>query len=183
MGTKTAPIASTRKPANRLTGKKNKLLPVQYFMTTFTLPCEFRTVAYKYSSQNDRITFRYVKNETEEIRHRTLKGEDFLRLLQHHFLARGLRLSSQQCQKISLSGSAYSSYPDRGYGGPSKACLEMPSLRITDDCCRCKTGPIRIEKSPGKNPASTFIGDERHHDIICFFYEPQKGLRYTCALP
>jgi hypothetical protein len=28
--------------------QQNKLLPVQYFMVTFTLPCEFRAVTYRH---------------------------------------------------------------------------------------------------------------------------------------
>jgi hypothetical protein len=43
------------------------------------------------SSQGGRVTFRYTENETGQIRHRTLKGEDFLCLLLRHVLPRGFR--------------------------------------------------------------------------------------------
>jgi hypothetical protein len=43
------------------------------------------------SSQNGRVTFRYIESETGEMRHRTLKGEDFLRLILCHVLPRGFR--------------------------------------------------------------------------------------------
>ncbi len=43
------------------------------------------------SSQNGRVTFRYIESETKQIHHRTLKGEDFLRLLLRHVLPRGFR--------------------------------------------------------------------------------------------
>ena len=43
------------------------------------------------ANRNGRITFRYVESETGKIRHRTLKGEDFLRLILRHVLPRGFR--------------------------------------------------------------------------------------------
>lgn len=43
------------------------------------------------ASQNGQVTFRYIESETGQIRHRTLKGEDFLYLLLRHVLPRGFR--------------------------------------------------------------------------------------------
>jgi len=43
------------------------------------------------ASQNGRVTFRYIEGESKEICHRTLKGEDFLRLILRHVLPRGFR--------------------------------------------------------------------------------------------
>ncbi|MFA5906020.1 MAG: transposase [Desulfobacula sp.] len=43
------------------------------------------------SSQNGRVTFRYIESKTGETHHRTLKGEDFLRLILCHVLPRGFR--------------------------------------------------------------------------------------------
>ena len=40
---------------------------------------------------NGRVTFRYIEGESKEICHRTLKGEDFLRLILRHVLPRGFR--------------------------------------------------------------------------------------------
>ena len=43
------------------------------------------------SNKNGEITFRYTESKTGEIRHRTLKGEGFLRLILQHVLPTGLR--------------------------------------------------------------------------------------------
>lgn len=43
------------------------------------------------SNQNGMVTFKYIESETKETRFRTLKGEDFIRLLQQHVLPRGFR--------------------------------------------------------------------------------------------
>lgn len=43
------------------------------------------------ASQNGRVTFSYIEGESKEICHRTLKGEDFLRLILRHVLPRGFR--------------------------------------------------------------------------------------------
>lgn len=43
------------------------------------------------ASQNGRVTFRYIEGKSGEICHRTLKGEDFLRLILCHVLPRGFR--------------------------------------------------------------------------------------------
>ncbi len=43
------------------------------------------------SNQNGMVTFRYIESETETTQFRTLKGEDFLRLLLQHVLPKGFR--------------------------------------------------------------------------------------------
>ena len=43
------------------------------------------------SNQNGLVTFRYTESATENIRYRTLKGEDFLHLVMQHVLPRGFR--------------------------------------------------------------------------------------------
>lgn len=43
------------------------------------------------SSQNGRVTFKYVESETGKTCYRTLKGEDFLCLILRHVLPRGFR--------------------------------------------------------------------------------------------
>lgn len=43
------------------------------------------------SSQNDRVTFRYIESKTGETKYRTLKGEDFLFLIVQHVLPKGFR--------------------------------------------------------------------------------------------
>ena len=42
-------------------------------------------------NRDGKVTFRYIDSETKSIRHRTLKGEDFLRLILQHVLPRGFR--------------------------------------------------------------------------------------------
>ena len=43
------------------------------------------------SNENGYITFSYTESNTGEIRYRTLRGEDFLRLIAQHILPRGFR--------------------------------------------------------------------------------------------
>lgn len=43
------------------------------------------------ANENGRVTFRYTESKTGKIHHRTLPGEDFLRLILRHVLPRGLR--------------------------------------------------------------------------------------------
>jgi hypothetical protein len=43
------------------------------------------------ASQNGKVTFKYIESKTGETRYRTLKGEDFLRLILLHVLPRGFR--------------------------------------------------------------------------------------------
>lgn len=43
------------------------------------------------ANKNGRVTFCYIESETGETRYRTLKGEDFLRLILCHVLPRGFR--------------------------------------------------------------------------------------------
>lgn len=43
------------------------------------------------ANKNGRVTFCYIESETGETRYRTLKGEDFLRLILRHVLPRGFR--------------------------------------------------------------------------------------------
>ncbi len=43
------------------------------------------------SNQNGQVTFRYIESKTGDIRHRTLKGEDFLHLIMQHVLPKGFR--------------------------------------------------------------------------------------------
>lgn len=43
------------------------------------------------ASQDGQVTFRYIENETGEIRYRTLKGEKFLFLVLRHVLPQGFR--------------------------------------------------------------------------------------------
>jgi hypothetical protein len=43
------------------------------------------------ASKNGHVTFSYIESESGENRHRTLKGEDFLRLILRHVLPRGFR--------------------------------------------------------------------------------------------
>nr|WP_321404896.1 transposase [uncultured Desulfobacter sp.] len=42
-------------------------------------------------NRDGKVTFRYIDSTTKSIRHRTLKGEDFLRLILQHVLPRGFR--------------------------------------------------------------------------------------------
>jgi hypothetical protein len=46
-GNRNCPHCQNHETSQWINRQQNKLLPVQYFMTTFTLPCEFRTVAYQ----------------------------------------------------------------------------------------------------------------------------------------
>jgi hypothetical protein len=43
------------------------------------------------SNQNGRVTFKYIESKTSETRYRTLKGEEFLRLILQHVLPKGFR--------------------------------------------------------------------------------------------
>ena len=43
------------------------------------------------SNQNGRVTFKYIESKTGNTRYRTLKGEDFLRLIMQHVLPKGFR--------------------------------------------------------------------------------------------
>ena len=43
------------------------------------------------SSQNGRVTFKYIESKTGNTRYRTLKGEDFLQLIMQHVLPKGFR--------------------------------------------------------------------------------------------
>lgn len=43
------------------------------------------------ANRDGKVTFRYIDSETKSIRHRTLKGEDFLRLILQHVLPWGFR--------------------------------------------------------------------------------------------
>ena len=43
------------------------------------------------SNKNGLVTFRYIESKTKNVRHRTLKGEDFLHLILLHVLPRGFR--------------------------------------------------------------------------------------------
>lgn len=43
------------------------------------------------ANRGGKVTFRYIDSETKSIRHRTLNGEDFLRLILLHVLPRGFR--------------------------------------------------------------------------------------------
>lgn len=43
------------------------------------------------SNQNGQITFKYIESKTKTTQYRTLKGEDFLRLIMQHVLPRGHR--------------------------------------------------------------------------------------------
>jgi len=43
------------------------------------------------SNQNGRVTFKYIESDTGNTRYRTLKGEDFLRLILQHVLPKGFR--------------------------------------------------------------------------------------------
>ncbi len=43
------------------------------------------------SNQNDMVTFKYTESKTGKTRFRTLKGEDFLKLLMQHVLPKGFR--------------------------------------------------------------------------------------------
>ena len=43
------------------------------------------------SNQNGQVTFRYTESKTGKTRYRTLKGEDFLRLILQHVLPKGFR--------------------------------------------------------------------------------------------
>ncbi len=43
------------------------------------------------SNQNGRVTFKYIESKTGITKYRTLKGEDFLRLVMQHVLPRGFR--------------------------------------------------------------------------------------------
>ncbi len=46
-GNRNCPHCQNHETSQWIERQQNKLLPVQYFMVTFTLPCEFRTVAYR----------------------------------------------------------------------------------------------------------------------------------------
>jgi len=43
------------------------------------------------SNQNGQVTFKYIESKTGNTRYRTLKGEDFLRLIMQHVLPKGFR--------------------------------------------------------------------------------------------
>jgi len=43
------------------------------------------------ANQDGKVTFRYIDGKTKEVRHRTMKGEDFLHLILLHVLPRGFR--------------------------------------------------------------------------------------------
>jgi len=43
------------------------------------------------SNQNGQVTFKYIESKTGNTRYRTLKGEDFLRLILQHVLPKGFR--------------------------------------------------------------------------------------------
>ena len=43
------------------------------------------------SNQNGQVTFKYIESKTGDIRYRTLKGEDFLKLIMQHVLPKGFR--------------------------------------------------------------------------------------------
>jgi hypothetical protein len=43
------------------------------------------------SNKKGRVTFKYIESDTGNIRYRTLKGEDFLRLILQHVLPKGFR--------------------------------------------------------------------------------------------
>ena len=43
------------------------------------------------SNRNGQVTFKYTESKTGEIRYRTLRGEDFLRLITRHVLPKGFR--------------------------------------------------------------------------------------------
>lgn len=43
------------------------------------------------SNKNGLVTFKYIESKTKKVRHRTLKGEDFLHLILLHVLPRGFR--------------------------------------------------------------------------------------------
>ena len=43
------------------------------------------------SNHNGQVTFKYIESETGKTRYRTLKGEDFLRLILQHVLPKGFR--------------------------------------------------------------------------------------------
>lgn len=43
------------------------------------------------SNKNGLVTFKYIESKTKKVRHRTLKGEDFLHLILRHVLPRGFR--------------------------------------------------------------------------------------------
>lgn len=43
------------------------------------------------ANQDGKVTFRYIDGKTKEVRHRTLKGEDFLHLILLHVLPRSFR--------------------------------------------------------------------------------------------
>lgn len=43
------------------------------------------------SNQNGRVTFKYIESKTGNTRYRTLKGEDFLKLILQHVLPKGFR--------------------------------------------------------------------------------------------
>jgi len=43
------------------------------------------------SNQNGQVTFKYIESKTGDTRYRTLKGEDFLRLIMQHVLPKGFR--------------------------------------------------------------------------------------------
>ena len=113
--------------------QREKLLPVPYFMVTFTLPYQLRSLAYRHQKANNapkkwvvhcdhmgtgapalkylarylyrgvigeknivanangEVTFRYRDSATRAMQKRTLKGEEFLRLLIQHVLPNGFR--------------------------------------------------------------------------------------------
>jgi len=47
-GNRNCPQCQNHESSQWIDRQQNKLLPVQYFMVTFTLPCEFRAMAYRY---------------------------------------------------------------------------------------------------------------------------------------
>jgi len=47
-GNRNCPQCQNHESSKWIDRQQNKLLPVQYFMVTFTLPCEFRTMVYRH---------------------------------------------------------------------------------------------------------------------------------------
>lgn len=67
----------------------DKLLPVQYYMATFTLPYELRALTLNH--QHQVYSIRYTESKTGKVGYRTLKGENFLRLILQLVLPKGFR--------------------------------------------------------------------------------------------
>ncbi len=73
------------------------------------------------ANRDGKVTFRYIDSKTKSIRYRTLKGEDFLRLILLHVLPRGFRRTRDygflhsNAKKDACTGSTDSSRFDPGH--------------------------------------------------------------------